>query len=105
MQGQQGRVQQVLGLVWVKPLKRRPQDVLLTACRVAEAQAAGRGIVREGMVELVVEVGSRGELLGVVEVAHVRIINQALARLHQGAHAVGVAEGGRGMRTDLLLGG
>lgn len=82
----------------------RPQDLLLAACGVAEAQATGRGVMRLGMVQLVVEVRPRGQVLGVVVVAHVRIINQALARFHQRAQAMGVGVGGRRLRTALLLG-
>lgn len=91
-------------MLWVKTLSGRPQGLLLTACRVAESQAAGGGVMRLWMVELVVEVRSRGQVLGVVVVAHVGIINEALARFHQGTQAVGVAEGRRGLRTALLLG-
>lgn len=78
----------------------------ITACWVAEAQAANRGLQRMLMVEWVVhEVSSGGQLLGVrVVVAHVRVVNQALAGFHQRAQAVGVAERGRGLGTALLLG-
>lgn len=54
------------------------------------------------MVELVVEVGSVRQMLGVVVMAHVGIINHTPSRLHQGTQAV--AEGRRGLRTALLLG-
>lgn len=92
-------------MLWVKSLSGRPQGLLLTACRVAEAQDASRGFMRlGGAVKLVVEVRSRGQVLGVVVVAHVGIINQALVWFHQGSQAMGVAEGRRGLRTALLLG-
>lgn len=44
--GQQGGVQRELILLWEKRLSGKPQNLLLTACRVAEAQATGRGFMR-----------------------------------------------------------
>ena len=83
----------------MKGLSGRAQDLLLTACRVAVAQATGGGL----MVEVVVEMRSRGHVLGVVVVAHVRVINKPLPWFHQGAEAMGVAEGWRDLGAALLL--
>lgn len=96
--GQQAGVQGELILVWENRLSGGSQALLLTSDGVAV------GFTRLRVVELVVEVGCRRQVLGVVMVAHVGVINQGLARLHEGAQAMWVAERGRGLGAALLLG-
>lgn len=102
--GQAGGIQWELVLLWQKSLSGGPQDLLLAASRVAEAQAAGSSFMRLSVVELVVQVRSWRQMLGVVVMGHVGIITEGLAWFHHRAQVMSVVEWRWGLRAALLLG-